>query len=301
MIEKIAVFCKNLLDWVKSDRCFIKYFIDAFRYTNNNILLLSLLISAVFIVSMYFLIATMCGVNPIITMSVIILLMAAVASGLFYSVKKGISAGGEDNSHDIKSVFPIFYTGVGTYYLSFLGMFFLFFIFAILIIMGTYELANHLICHVSELGLEPNMFFQILSLNDANLVNNILANLTLDQQAYFRAWNRMFFLSTHLLMFMLMLWIPEQIYTKRNLFTTLGASVKKVVSDIPNLLCIFLTISFLNVVLTAFVLLPISNTILLFIMSIFSIIVPCYLLLYAFYVIFLYYKTKYYGFMDETE
>ena len=86
MIERVAVFCKNLLDWFKSDRCFVRYFIDAFKYANNNLLLLSLLITVVFVVSMYVLISTIRGVNPIITMGIVILLMGAVASGLFLSL-----------------------------------------------------------------------------------------------------------------------------------------------------------------------------------------------------------------------
>lgn len=292
MIEKIAVFCKNLLDWFKSDRCFVRYFIDAFKYTNNNMLLLSLLISVVFIVSMYVMVSTLRGVNPLWTMLIVILLMAAIASGFFYSVKKGISKDIDETSHDIKTVFPMFYTGIGKYYLSFLGMFFLFFLFATGIIMGTFLLANNLICDVSELGIDPNAFFQIIA-TDNNAINTFLTSLSPQQQAYFRAWNRLFFFSTHIFTFLLILWIPEQVYTKKNLFVTLFTSVKKVIKDIPTLLCIFLTISFLNVVLTAFVLVPVNNPVLLFIFSILSMIVPLYLLLYDFYTLFLYYQAKY--------
>lgn len=292
MIEKVAVFCKNLLDWFKSDRCFVRYFIDAFKYTNNNMLLLSLLISAVFIVSMYVMVSTLRGINPLWTMIIVILLMAAIASGVFYSVKKGISKDVDEISHDIKTIFPTFYTGIGKYYLSFLGMFFLFFVFATAIIMGTFLLANSLICDVSELGIDPNAFFQIIA-TDNNAINTFLTSLSPQQQAYFRAWNRLFFFSTHLFTFLLILWIPEQVYTKKNLFVTLFNSVKKVVKDIPNLLCIFLTISFLNVILTAFVLIPVSNPLLLIIFSILSMIVPLYLLLYDFYTLFLYYQAKY--------
>lgn len=292
MIEKVAVFCKNLLDWFKSDRCFVRYFIDAFKYTNNNMLLLSLLISAVFIVSMYVMVSTLRGVNPLWTMLIVILLMAAIASGFFYSVKKGIIKDAGETSHDIKTIFPTFYTGIGKYYLSFLGMFFLFFVFATGIIMGTFLLANTLICDVSELGIDPNAFFQIIA-TDNNAINTFLTGLSSQQQAYFRAWNRLFFFSTHIFTFLLILWIPEQVYTKKNLFVTLFNSVKKVVKDIPNLLCIFLTISFLNVVLTAFVLIPVNNPVLLFVFSILSMIVPLYLLLYDFYTLFLYYQAKY--------
>ena len=292
MIEKVAVFCKNLLDWIKSDRCFIRYFIDAFKYTNNSVWLLSILVSAIFIVSMYIMVSALRGVNPLITMSLVVLIMGAVASGLFYSIKKSVAIPADDLSHDVKSVFPLFYSGIGKYYLSFLGMFFLFFIFATLIIMGTFMLANSIICDVSELGIDPNAFFQIIS-TDNNAINSFLTSLTAQQQAYFRAWNRLFFFSTHIFTFLLMLWIPEQVYTRKNLFVTLWTSVKKVVKNFPDLLCIFLTISFLNVVLTAFVLLPVNNTVLLFVFSILSMIVPLYLLLYDFYALFLYYQAKF--------
>lgn len=292
MIEKVAVFLKSVLDWAKSDRCFIRYFIDAFKYTNNNVLLLSLLICSVFVVSIYMLVSTVRGVSPLITMIIVMLLMAMIASGLFYTIKQEIKTDVDENSHDIKSVFPLFYTGVGKNYLSFLGIFFLFFIFSTGIIMGSFLLANTLICDVSELGIEPTAFFQIIA-TDNNAINTFLAGLSTEQQAYFRAWNRLFFLTTHIFTFLLILWIPEQLYTKRNVFVTLVNSVKKVFKDLPNVLCMFLTMSFLNVVLTAFVLLPVHNQFLLFIFSILSMIVPMYLLLFDFYALFLYYQAKY--------
>lgn len=293
MIEKVAVFCKNLVDWFKSDRCFVRYFIDAFKYTNNNLLMLSLLITFVFVVSMYVLVSSTRGVNPLLTMGIVILLMAAVASGFFYTIKKCISVKAGEFSHDVKNVFPAFYTGVGKYYFTFLGMFFMFFVIATIVIMGTFMLANSLICDVSELGIDPNIFFQILSSTDTNAINTFIGSLSLDQQAYFRAWNRLFFFSTHLFTFLLMLWIPEQIYTKKNIFVTLFTSIKKVFKDIPNLLCIFLTISFLNVALTIFALIPVHCQFLLYVFSIISLIMPLYLLMYDFYTLFLYYQAKY--------
>lgn len=292
MIEKIATFLKNIFDWSKSERCFIRYFIEAFKYTNNNVLLLSLLICSVFIVSIYMLVSTVRGVNPLLTMLIVILLMAAIASGLFYTIKQEIKTDIDENSHDIKSVFPMFYTGIGKNYLSFLGIFLLFFIFATGIIMGTFLLANTLICDVSELGIDSAAFFQIIA-TDNNAINTFLASLSADQQAYFRAWNRLFFFNTHIFTLLLMLWIPEQIYTRRNIFITLFSSIKKVFKDFLNVLCLFLTMSLLNVVLTAFVLFPVHNQFLLFVFSILSIIVPMYLLLFDFYALFLYYQAKY--------
>jgi len=302
MIGKVALFCKNLVDWLKSDRCFVKYFIDAFSMVNNNILLLTLLLLFVFTVSMYIIVADSHSANSLLTLVIVILIMAALASGLFYSMKKSIELKQENMPEQISTqeesqkkqtvTINMFYSGIGKYYISFLAMLVLFFILASILILGTFVAANYFICDIQKLGIDMKLFFFVLA--DSNVIETVLSGLDKTQQVYFRDWNRLFLISTQLFTFLLMFWVPEKMYSGKNIFMSLFGSVKKIVTDLPNALCIYLTILLLNYILAIFTVLFANNGVILFILTIISF----YLLIYDFYAIFLYYKHKY---IDEYE
>lgn len=288
MIGKIAQFCKNFLDWFKSDRCFVKYFIDAFSYTNRNFLLLTLVILFVFGVSMYVMISTVKGANALITLLIVILISSAMAAGFFYSLKKSIDyeqikIADENN---MPSTIDTFYSGVGKHYMKFLGVISLFFILASFLILETFVFANKFVCDISKLGIDMRDFFAILA--DPNNMDIVVNSLSTTQQKYFRDWNRCFLISTQTFTFLLMFWIPEILYNKKNIFSSLINSIKKIVTDFPNSLCIYLTILFLNYLVAVFTVLSGNNGIIVFLLSIFSL----YLLVYDFYAIFLYYKAR---------
>ncbi|MCD8377185.1 MAG: hypothetical protein LUB59_00170 [Candidatus Gastranaerophilales bacterium] len=287
MIEKFAIFCKNLLDWFKSDRCFVKYFIDAFFMTNNNIILLTLILLFVFTVSMYIGFSN----NNLLTLLVVILIMSALASGFFYSMKKSIQLQYNrkpDEKEDTALTFGTFYTGVGKYYLSFAGIIALFFILSSMVIIATFFAGNIIICDITRIGIDMRDFFVVLASGTASL-ETFLSGLDRTQQIYLRDWNRLFFITTQLLTYLIMFWIPEKMYTKKNVFVSLFGSVKKIILDIPNTLCIYLTIFLLNYIITIFALLFANSRVISFILVIFTF----YLIVYDFYAIFLYYKTKY--------
>lgn len=295
MVAKVAPFCKNMLDWFKSDRCFVKYFIDAFKMTNHNLLLLSLLILFVFGTSMYIFVTESNGVNFFYTFVVVILLMSALASGFFYSIKKSIKLqyNAIEQNDNTNIGFGTFYSGVGKYYLKFMSMLVVFFILASILIIGIFILASNFVCNISDLGIDGKFFFNLLAA-DPNVMDSILSNLDKTQQIYFRNWNRFFLVGTQLFTLMLIFWIPECMYSKDNIFVSLFKSIAKVIKDFPNVLCIYLTILLLNYIAAIFTVVFSNNTILLFLLSIISF----YLCLYDFYAIFLYYKSRY---VDEYE
>lgn len=284
MIGKIAVFCKNLLDWFKSDRCFVKHFIEAFALA-NNILLLTLLIFGIFIISMYMVIAAQIGVNTWLSLFIIILLSSVLASGFFYSLKKNIENRNEEKSFNIKNSLAIFYTGVGEYWLSFIGMFILFFILATAIILCTVIFADKFLCPIEKLGLNEMDFFTMMAY--PSQTDSIIQNLDNAQKIGIRAWTRAFMISTQTFTFLIMLWIPEFIYTKRNQFISLFRSVKKVFKNFFNALCVYLTIMFLNYLLALFILIFGQFNLIVFILNICSL----YLLIYNFNAIFLFYNS----------
>ena len=83
----------------------------------------------------------------------------------------------------------------------------------------------------------------------------------------------------------------------QNIFLSLICGIRKVFIDLPNTVCIYLTILLLNFLVTAPIPLFSNIGIVAFILSILSI----YLLVYDFYVIFLYYKAKYIDVYERGE
>lgn len=289
MLERFAIFCKNMSDWFKSDRCFIKYFMKAFSLA-NNLLLLTFLLLAIFIISMYMVISTQMAINSTLSLMVVILLSSALASGFFYAIK--ITTDKKMNNEEIeksniKLALNTFYTGVGEYYLSFIFMFVMFFILAGAVIIGTFFLADKLICSVPELGLDAAAIYAILS--DPNQIAGLTQTITPEQQQNLRYWCRMFLFTTQAFTFIIMLWIPEVMYSKKNIFVGFFTSIKKIFSDFPRALCVYLTIVFLNYLLAIFIVIFSRFSIISFLLNIASL----YLLVYNFYAIFIYYKTMF--------
>ena len=287
MLEKIAVFCKNLLDWFKSDRCFVRYFIEAFPLA-NNIMLLTLLIFGIFIVSMYMVVAAQLGVNTWLSLFIVILLSSVLASGLFHSLKTNIDNRKENLDETcgcgIKGSLITFYSGVGEYWFSFIGMFILFFVLATVVIFLTVLFADTFLCPIEKLGLNEMDFFTMMAY--PSQMDAIIQNLDNAQKLGIRAWTRAFMISTQAFTFIVMLWIPEFIYTKKNMFVSLFNGVKKVFKNFPNALCVYLTIMFINYLLALFMLIFGRFSLIVFLLNICSL----YILIYNFYAIFLFYN-----------
>ena len=211
MISKIAIFCKNLLDWFKSDRCFVSHFMKAFPFA-NNLLLLTMVMLAIFIISMYMIIAAQTGMNAILSLLIVIMLSSALAAGFFYSLKSNLET--NNCRPTVKTASEIFYSGIGKYYLSFFGMFILFFILATVLIIGTFIFADKFICGINDLGINPNDFFMMLAV--PSQMDSIMENITAAQQSCLKSWCHLYLFITQTFTFLLMLWIPEKIYTKKN-------------------------------------------------------------------------------------
>lgn len=284
MIGKIATFLKNLLDWFKSDRSFVSYFIKAFPLA-NNFMLLTLLLMSIFIITIYMIIAGQTGINSVLSLLIVIMLSSAFGAGFFQSIKHN-----SDNPEEkitVKSSIETFYSGIGEYYLSFFGMFILFFVLAALVIIGSFIFADKFICGIDQLGISANDFFLILAA--PNQMDIIMDNINIIQQGHLKAWCRFFLFTTQAFTFLMMLWIPEKIYTKKHFFISLFTSMKKIFSDFPNALCVYLMIMLLNYILAIFIVLLSPFKFLAFILNICSL----YLLILNFYAIFLYYKHKF--------
>ena len=286
MIERVAVFCKKMWDWFKSDRCFVRYFAEAFSLS-NNLLLLTIVLLSIFITFLYMVLSAQLSINPKLSLIVIILLSSALASGFFYTIKTFVDT--KDNKEkidksDFKFAIETFCAGIGEHYLSFVCMFVMFFILAGALILGTFIIADNFICSLDRLGLDASTIF--ITLSDPSQIVNITQNMLPEQQEHLKYWYRAFLISTQTFTFLIMLWIPEVLYTKRNFFTAFFTSIGKIFSDFPRALCVYLTVVFLNYILALLIVIFSNFSVMSFLLNLVSL----YLLVFNFFAIFVYYR-----------
>lgn len=292
MLEKFAIFCKNMLDWFKSDRCFIRYFMDAFPLS-NNLLLLTIVLLSIFITFLYMIISAQMQINAKLSLIVIILLSSALASGFFHIIKANVDAKSNKETidkSDLKLIVNTFYTGIGEHYLYFICTFVMFFILAGVVIYGTFLFANSFICPLEKLGIDAQTIF--ITLSDPSQIVGITENMLPEQQLNLKHWYRAFLVSTQAFTFLIMLWIPEFMYKRKNVFVSFFTSIWKILSDFPRALCVYLTIMLLNYLLAILIVIFSNLYVISFILNVLSL----YLLVFNFYAIFIYYRTM---FVDE--
>lgn len=289
MIGKIAVFFKNILDWFKSDRCFIYPFIKAFPMANNLLLITLALCFATFN-ALYFALSLQFRVNVIIITLILALFSSAFVAGFCNIVKDTVEKGnnGEDFERlDTKASFESFYVGVGKKYLPFLFGFIFFFLILIFSMMISLLLATKFICPLSSIGLDIDSLQMILA--NPNAMTEFASHMTKSQILHLLG---LFYITNiitpFIVGFLLMLWIPEFIYTGKNVFLSLLTSIKKLFSDFWNALCIYLIITFVHFLLAlVFALLP-QTSIMLYLSSLAFI----YWVIYNVFTLFIYYRTK---------
>ena len=290
MIGKIAIFCKNFLDWFKSDRCFVSNFIKAFPLANNLLLITLALFLATFN-TLYIGYSLQFGVNIIISVFVLALLSAAFTAGFCHVVASSIEEKISDKnfkSYNIKTTFDLFYTGVAKKTLGFLAGFFMLFVILIAGMMLSLIIANKFICPLASLGLDIDSL-QIVMTNQQALYE-FASQLSKTQ--VMKLLELFYFtnvITPGFITFMLMLWIPEFMYTGKNIFVSLFTSIKKLFSDFWNMICIYIFMVIGHIIIAfIFALLP-QTSIILYLGSLLFI----YWLIFNVFTLFIYYRNKY--------
>ncbi len=311
MIQKIAMFFKNILDWIKFDFCIFKYFSEALKITNSNIILATPLILFTIFASTYLIVVP---ANQVINLGLILILFfamtAAFFSGWFYTLKLAINS--SDTTEFVKPVAntpeekeaerqtenvqgDVFYllkqfpTGVGKYFLDYFFMAALFFLLLTFIILFTYKAAYALI---GSIGISsPDLFF---ALSTPETMFELLKSLTPEQQQKLSQWNMFFLLTTTLYSFIIMFWAPEVVFRKISVLNALISSISKLfkkffksLTMFAYLMLLYLIISLLSVIF--------ASKVIGFILTV----LYFYFLVYAAVLVFLFYKKEFMA--DEKE
>ncbi len=271
----------------------LKLYKDTVKTTNENIILATPLIVFMWLLSLYlgFSKSSVTSLPLLILFFMTVLFMTcAFFSGWFYMVKEAVALSkqvfvlDEDKSKAVFNLLKIFPSGIGQYFLSFLGLIFI----SLVIISISGFVSYHLgMLLIGNLDLDVEQFRGILSSTVDMKV--FLDSLTFEQLIKLNNWNLLILAITSLVSFLLMLWIPELIYKTKNPFVALFKSIAKIFRKPWKAVKLFIFMSLLNFVLSFISTFSILNPILYFIM----LIIYFYFLVYLVVLIFSYYDREF--------
>lgn len=231
-----------------------KLFKNAFNLTNEGILLAIPLILFMWVLTIYIRFAkTVVDTIPEALSALITLLCmtGAFFAGWFYMVKKSIELSkkefvlDEDRARELVNLAKSIPTGIGKYFLSFIGLSLLTIIIFALFGGLFYKLGMHYIGSIDFTA--EQIRGAMASPEDMKAFLNSLTN----EQIYkLGSWNLLLMAGTSLMSFLLMLWIPEIVYKTTNPFIALFKSLKKLFVKFHKSLALFIYLTFLNIVIS---------------------------------------------------
>lgn len=276
-------------------------FKEAIKITNYNIILAVPLIIFIKILDLYSLFsrANIDSAPKFLIASITVLFMFGVfCAGWFYMVEGAVKLSKKvfvldtDRAKATMNLFKTFPEGVGKFFLSFVGVYIIFLFVQAIATPLVYILGVNIIG-----GLDPEsmQYLQELTINTelagSQGMPAFIDNLSIEQIIFFGKWSLLFMSVTSIVMYLLMLWIPEIICCTPNPLIALWRSLVKLFKDF------FTTVRmFLALWITGFIFLFIStfaviNPIAYILMSI----VGYYFFVYLAILIFLYFDRKYVG------
>lgn len=274
-------------------------FKQACKVTNSNIILAIPLIFGIKMLDLYtfFSRAHMDSNHKIILASITILFMSGVfCAAWFYMVKGAVGLSKKifvldaDRANASLALFNTIPEGIGKYFMSFVGVYIILFLIQILSTPIVYLLGINIIGSLDEISTQ-----QLLQLaSDPAIASNtgmaaFVEQLTPAQIVFFGKWSLLFMVATSIIMYLLMLWVPEIMYNTHNPFFALLNSIGKLFKDFFNTLGIFLSLWFMGFVLLFIYTFAVINPIFYILVSI----IMYYFIVYMAVLIFLYYDKKY--------
>lgn len=274
-------------------------FKDAIKITNYNIILTIPLIIFVKLLDLYSLYSryNVDSTLKFLIASITVLFMFGVfCSGWFLMIKGAITLSKKvfvldnDRAKAALNLFKVFPEGVGKYFLSFVGVYFIFLLIQTIATPLVYILGVNII---GGLDAESMQHLQKLTMDSTISSGDGMASfidaLSIDQIVFFGKWSLLFIAVTSVIMYLLMLWIPEIIYFTTNPFVALWRSLVKLFKDFFTTVRLFLILWFTGFILLFINTFAVINPFAYILMSI----VLFYFSVYFVVLIFLYFDRKY--------
>lgn len=274
-------------------------FKEAVKITNYNIILAIPLIIFIKILDLYSLYSkyNVDSALKFFVASITVLFMFGIfCSGWFNMIKGAIKLSkkvfvlDEDRAKATMNLFKNFSEGVGKFFLSFVGAYIIFLFIQAIATPLVYILGVNIIG-----GLDTNSMqnLQSLAINSEMSANQgmpaFIDKLSIEQIIFFGKWSLLFMSITSIIMYLLMLWVPEIICCTPNPLVALFRSVKKLFKDFFVTVRLYLILWFVGFLLLFVNTFAVINPIAYIIMSI----IMFYYSVYLIVLIFLYFDRKY--------
>ena len=274
-------------------------FKEAIKITNYNIILAVPLIVFIKILDLYSLYSkyNIDSTPKFLIASITVLFMFGVfCAGWFYMVEGAVKLSKKvfvldtDRAKATMNLFKIFPEGVGKFFLSFVGVYVIFLFIQAIATPLVYILGVNII---GGLDAESMQHLQELTINTELASNQgmpaFIDKLSIEQIIFFAKWSLLFMSVTSVIMYLLMLWIPEIVCCTPNPLLALWRSLVKLFKDFFTTVRLFITLWLIGFALLFINTFAVINPIAYIIMSI----VLFYFSVYFVVLIFLYFDRKY--------
>lgn len=274
-------------------------FKEAIKITNYNIILAVPLIVFIKILDLYSLYSkyNIDSTPKFLIASITVLFMFGVfCAGWFYMVEGALKLSKKvfvldtDRAKATMNLFKIFPEGVGKFFLSFVGVYVIFLFIQAIATPLVYILGVNII---GGLDAESMQHLQELTINTELASNQgmpaFIDKLSIEQIIFFGKWSLLFMSVTSVIMYLLMLWIPEIVCCTPNPLLALWRSLVKLFKDFFTTVRLFITLWLIGFALLFINTFAVINPIAYIIMSI----VLFYFSVYFVVLIFLYFDRKY--------
>lgn len=270
----------------------LRYFLRAFKITNENIILTTPLVLFLFLLSIYLGIAQNAPSNiqsSILLLATILFMISAFFSGWFYMVKKAIDLENtefimdEDKAKASFNLIKEIPSGIGEYFLPFLGAMALYGLVFLVLGFVAFKLGLKYIGDVG-IGLEQmkTAFSSPVALKAA------VASLSGEQLIKLNYWNMLIMVVVSGYSFLTMYWGPQIIYKTKNPVLSFLLAIKAIFKKPLSSIILFVYISFINTASSFLSTFATVNPILYFV----SMLIYFYFIVYVVVLIFLYYDRE---------
>ncbi|MFR1671337.1 MAG: hypothetical protein ACLSWI_00135 [Candidatus Gastranaerophilaceae bacterium] len=219
------------------------------KITNDNIILAIPLILFMWIINFYSLFSkyTVDTIPEMILATVTVLFMVgAFLAGWFYMIKKAVELSKKvfvldsDRAKETLNLIKLIPTGIGKYFLSFVGMYSILFLIQVLVSLIVFSIGIHSIGTLDPATVQQIQTFALDQTKSSELAMvQFIDSLTPQQIAFLGKWSLLFMAVSTTAFFIIMLWLPEIMYKSPNPFVALWRAIKKLFKTFFKSLTVF--------------------------------------------------------------
>jgi len=266
---------------------------EAFKVTNNSIIITIPLVLFVYILDLYtnFSKAGIDNAIKLLLASLTVTFMIVVfCSGWFYMVKKAIELSKKvfirdsDSSRETIKLYQTMIQGIGDYFMPFLFTYIILFIVQMILFPLVYYIGVNIIGNFDDSLLQS---LQTISADNSG--QYLIDMLSPEQIVFLGKWSLLFLISFSIVVFLLMLWIPEIIYKTKNPLKALWYSWCKLFKNFISSVKIYLFLWVIGLVLLFLNTFSLINPFIYILISV----LMYYYTVYSAILIFMYYDKKY--------